>query len=83
VREATASAEHQAIAATAFTALPDSLWVALVGLLPGDAVPAIPTANLVLGLLGLTSTGGLITRLWRVRSRQHLSRRWPVCWTSL
>jgi hypothetical protein len=42
VREATASAEHQAIDATAFTALLDSLRVALV------------------------------------RSRQHLSRRWPV-----
>jgi hypothetical protein len=69
-----ASAEQQGIAATAFTALVDALWISLVGLRPGDP---IPTASLVLGLLGLTSTVGLTVRLWRARSRERLSRRWP------
>lgn len=74
--EARPSAEHQAVAATAFTALVDSLWISLVGLLPH--ANGIPTANLVLGLLGLTSTAGLIIRLWRARSAERLSHRWPV-----
>jgi len=47
-----------------------------VGLLPHSN--DIPAANLVLGLLGLTSTAGLIVRLWRARSGQKLSQRWPV-----
>jgi len=71
----TYSVEHQAIAATAFTALVDSLWVSLVALLPGNGVPK---ANLVLGLLGMTSTVALTIRLWRARSERTLSRRWPV-----
>ena len=54
------STEQQAIAATAFTALLDALWISLVGLRPGNA---LPSANLVLGLLGLTSTVGLAIRL--------------------
>jgi hypothetical protein len=74
--EARPSAERQAVAATAFTALVDSLWISLVGLLPH--ADGIPTANLVLGLLGLTSTAGLIVRLWRARSAEKLSHRWPV-----
>ncbi|HUZ54807.1 MAG TPA: hypothetical protein VMU94_20060 [Streptosporangiaceae bacterium] len=69
------SAERQAVAATAFTALVDSLWISLVALLPGNG---IPTASLLLGVLGLTSTAALIIRLWRARSRQKLSHRWPV-----
>ena len=69
------SAERQAVAATAFTALVDSLWISLVALLPGNG---IPKASLLLGLLGLTSTAALIVRLWRSRSTQKLSRRWPV-----
>ena len=68
------STEQQAIAATAFTALVDALWISLVGLRPGNA---LPSANLVLGLLGLTSTLGLAIRLWRTRAQQTLSRRWP------
>jgi hypothetical protein len=64
------------VAATAFTALVDSLWISLLGLLPHGN--GIPTANLVLGLLGLTSTAGLIVRLWRARSAQKVSHRWPV-----
>jgi hypothetical protein len=69
-----ASVEHQAVAATAFTALLDSLWISLFALRPGNE---IPRASLVLGLLGLGSTAGLIVRLTRARSRQKLSRRWP------
>ncbi len=69
------SAERQAVAATAFTALVDSLWISLVALLPGNG---IPTASLLLGVLGLTSTVALIVRLWRSRSREKLSHRWPV-----
>ena len=69
------SAERQAVAATAFTALVDSLWISLVALLPGNG---IPRASLLLGLLGLTSTAALIVRLWRSRSGEKLSRRWPV-----
>ena len=69
------SVERQAVAATAFTALVDSLWISLVALLPGNG---IPTASLLLGVLGLTSTVALIVRLWRSRSREKLSHRWPV-----
>src|SRR5712692_4943657 len=69
------SAERQAVAATAFTALVDSLWISLVALLPGNGIPKV---SLLLGLLGLTSTAALIVRLWRSRSREKLSRRWPV-----
>ncbi len=69
------SVERHAVAATAFTALVDSLWISLVALLPGNG---IPTASLLLGILGLTSTAALIVRLWRARSREKLSHRWPV-----
>jgi hypothetical protein len=68
------SVERQSVAATAFTALVDSLWISLVALLPGDS---LPKANLIFGLLGLSSTAGLTVRLWRARSRQQLSHRWP------
>ena len=70
------SLEHQAVAGTAFTALVDSLWISLVALLPGST--GIPTANLLLGLLGMTSTAGLAVRLWRARSGELFSHRWPV-----
>ena len=36
LRGAHASVEHQAIAATAFTALVDALFVSLIGLQPGS-----------------------------------------------
>jgi hypothetical protein len=71
---ATASTEQQAIAAAAFTALVDALWISLVALRPGNVLPG---ANLILGLLSLTSTVGLAVRLWRARVQQKLSRRWP------
>jgi len=69
-----ASVEQQTIAATAFTALVDALWISLFALRPGNN---IPTASLVLGLIGLTSTAGLTIRLWRARRREKLSNRWP------
>ncbi|MDR2988457.1 MAG: hypothetical protein LBV34_26845 [Nocardiopsaceae bacterium] len=74
--EGKTSIEHQAVAGTAFTALLDSLWISLVALLPGSH--GLPPANLVLGLLGVTSTAGLAVRLWRARSGEQFSRRWPV-----
>lgn len=52
----------------------DSLWISLFALLPGNN---IPTASLVLGLIGLNSTTGLTIRLWRARARERLSTRWP------
>lgn len=73
--EGTGSAERQAIAATAFTALVDSLWISLVALLPGDKIPG---ASLVLGLLGLSSTAALTVRLWRARAAEKFTHRWPV-----
>jgi hypothetical protein len=74
------SAEHQAVAATAFTALVDSLWISLVALLPGSAQHngGISTASFLLGLLGVSSTASLTLRLWRARANEHLSRRWPL-----
>jgi hypothetical protein len=69
-----ASVEQRSIAATAFTALVDALWISLFALRPGNNVP---TASLVLGLIGLTSTVALTIRLWRARRRERLSNRWP------
>ena len=68
------SIEHQSIAATAFTALVDALFLSLAGLLPGDATL---DASRALGLVGLSSTAGLVVRLWQARSSGKLSRRWP------
>jgi hypothetical protein len=70
------SLEHQAVAGTAFTALLDSLWISLVALLPDGN--GIPTTNLLLGVLGMTSTAGLGVRLWRARSGERFTHRWPV-----
>jgi len=67
--------ERQAVAATAFTALVDSLWISLVALLPGHDVRVV---SIALGVLGLTSTASLTLRLWRARSDQKFTRRWPV-----
>jgi hypothetical protein len=74
------SLERQAVAATAFTALVDALWVSLTALLPGGAEgDGLSTASLILGLLGATSTTSLAVRLWRARSGgRKFSRRWPV-----
>ncbi|MGO9780989.1 MAG: hypothetical protein ACLPQY_14655 [Streptosporangiaceae bacterium] len=69
------SIEHQAIAATAFTALVDALFVSLVALQPGSGVDY---ALVIFGALGLSSTTGLTFRLWRARHRVRLSNRWPI-----
>jgi hypothetical protein len=74
LRGATASVEHQSIAATAFTALVDALFLSLVGI---DPHGSLRLAALVLGLIGLSSSAGLAVRLWRSRRRERLSRRWP------
>ena len=68
------SVEHQAIAATAFTALVDALFVSLIGLQPGGG---LQYGAVIFGALGLSSTAGLAIRLWRSRHLGHLSNRWP------
>ena len=68
------SVEHQAIAATAFTALVDALFVSLIALQPGGA---LDYGAVIFGALGLSSTIGLALRLWRSRHLGHLSNRWP------
>ena len=74
LRGTTASLEHQAIAATAFSALVDALFVSLIGLQPGGG---LQYGAVIFGALGLTSSAGLAVRLWRARGREVLSRRWP------
>ena len=68
------SVEHQAIAATAFTALVDALFVSLIALQPGGG---LDDGAVIFGALGLSSTAGLALRLWRSRHLGHLSNRWP------
>ena len=75
LREIGESLEHAAMAATAFTALIDALFVSLAGLTPGGGTRI---TSMVMGLIGLSSTGGLVWRLWRNRNDEQLSRRWPV-----
>jgi hypothetical protein len=67
-------AEQQAIAATAYTALVDALWISLFALRPGNLLPA---ANLAFAVIGLVATGRQARRLWRVRTQEKLARRWP------
>ena len=69
-----ASVEHQSIAATAFTALLDALFVSLIALQPGGG---LSYGALILGAVGLTSSCGLAAKLWRARAGSDLSRRWP------
>ena len=69
-----ASVEHQSIAATAFTALVDALFVSLIGLEPGGG---LSFGAVILGTLGLTSSCGLAFKLWQARASSDLSRRWP------
>jgi hypothetical protein len=75
LRGDTASIEHQAIAATAFTALVDALFISLIALEPGGG---LRYGALIFGGLGLSSSCGLGLRLWRSRDTQALSRRWPI-----
>lgn len=74
LREIGDSLEHQAVAGTAFTALIDALFVSLSGLTPGGGTQTI---SVLMGLIGLTSSGGLAWRLWQSRHDQNLTRRWP------
>ncbi len=74
LRGSHASMEHQAIASTAFTALVDALFISLIGLQPGGG---LNYGAVIFGGIGLTSSTGLAVRLWRSRSGQDLSRRWP------
>jgi len=74
LRGLTGSVEHQAIAATAFTALVNALFVSLIGIQPGGG---LEYGAVSLGALGLTSSCGLAVRLWRARGGETLSRRWP------
>jgi hypothetical protein len=81
LRRDTAWLEHQAIASTAFTALIDALFISLIGLEPGRN--GLGAGALIMGLLGLSSSGGLAIRLWRARNVTHEggpapSHRWPV-----
>ena len=71
-----ASAELQSVAATAFTALVDALWLSMFALRPGNY---IPTASLILGLIGLTSTIGLMLRLFLVRGSRSSATDGRIC----
>ena len=70
----TASVEHQAVAATAFTALIDALFVSLIGLQPGGG---LRYGAVILGGIGLSSSCGMAARLWRARNSADLGHRWP------
>jgi hypothetical protein len=74
LREITANQEHQAMAATAFTALIDALFVSLDALTPGGGTQ---TTSVIMGVVGLTSTMSLYWRLWRLRNEADFSKRWP------
>jgi hypothetical protein len=57
-----ASADHQVKAGAAFSALINTLVIALVALLPGTGLGA---TSIALAATGLASTSGLIILLWR------------------
>ncbi len=57
-----ANADHQVKAGAAFSALVNTLVIALVALLPGGGIGA---ASIALASTGLASTAGLIIFLWR------------------
>ena len=66
-----AEAEHQVKAGAAFSALVNTLVLALVALLPGAS---FSTTVLILAVAGLSSTAGLVIVLWRQhRKRVELS----------
>jgi hypothetical protein len=65
-----ASTEHQVNAGAAFSALVNTLVIALLALLPRAS---LGTAGIILAAVGLGTTAGLITVLWR----EHTGRpRW-------
>jgi hypothetical protein len=65
-----ASLEHQIRAAAAFSALVNTLVIALVGLLPGASLGEV---GLVLAIAGLATTAGSLALLYRER-RRRISR---------
>jgi hypothetical protein len=73
LRHDAAFLEHQAVAASAFTALVDALFISLIGLEPGGG---LRWGALSLGLVGLSSSASLASRLYRARDRAQLSQRW-------
>jgi hypothetical protein len=68
---ASASAEHQATAGAAFTALVNTLVFSLVALLPSGG---LGTAAAILGASGLASTVGLGVLLYRRAGRARIRR---------
>lgn len=66
--------EAQTIAASAFTAFANTLFITLAALIPGGGIAAV---TITVGGLGLVSTLTLVLILWRHRALARLSRRWP------
>ena len=62
-----AEADHQVKAGAAFSALVNTLVIALVALLPGAS---LGTTVLALSAAGLSSTAGLVIVLWREHKKQ-------------
>ncbi|HEY6499003.1 MAG TPA: hypothetical protein VIZ20_06215 [Streptosporangiaceae bacterium] len=62
-----AEADHQVKAGAAFSALVNTLVIALVALLPGAS---LGTTVLILSAAGLSSTAGLVIVLWREHKKQ-------------
>ena len=62
-----AEAEHQVKAGAAFSALVNTLVIALVALLPGAS---FSTTVLILAAAGLSSTAGLFIVLWRQHGKR-------------
>jgi Kef-type K+ transport system membrane component KefB len=74
LREISGNLEHQTMAATAFTALIDALFVSLDGLTPGGGTQI---TSIIMGGIGLTSSASLALRLWRARNDEEFTKRWP------
>ena len=62
-----AEADHQVKAGAAFSALVNTLVIALVALLPGAS---LGTTVLILSAAGLSSTAGLVIVLWREHKKR-------------
>lgn len=62
-----ASADHQVKAGAAFSALVNTLVMALIALLPGVS---LGPASIALAVAGLATTAGLVVLLWREHRRE-------------
>jgi hypothetical protein len=78
LREISGNLEHQTMAATAFTALIDALFVSLDGLTPSSGTQIV---SVIMAAIGLSSSASLALRLWRARNHEQLSNRWPYLLT--